>query len=398
MNINNSSKIFGYLFLSVISLCYGFNNTKLEITGISSMILLGIAFLLFILFFILQNCYTLNELFKIIILLLLGILSYIGSRSTVFIIMIMVSIVFTKIDFRSGFRLIFIERLLFLFLICFLSLFNILSNNMLNIVKGGTYQEVIAFSLGFNHPNQLAYNVGMLALLYLCYKGKRIKQREIYLTLAIEFGFYLITKTRTLLIVSIFVYLFLEIYLIGQKNTKIRAKITSIWKYTPYVMPACALLSLILPFFMSTANGRFKEILYSLNGLIGSRFTHSARVFDLYSIPLWGGVNEFGLLQSVFSYSVVDNGYLCLLYSIGLILFIVYLIMYYISIKELVVEREYVFIISIMAISIWGITENILRSFAINFTVAFWALCIVRSSQLPKVSTLKIKMRKSRIV
>ena len=36
-------------------------------------------------------------------------------------------------------------------------------------------------------------------------------------------------------------------------------------------------------------------------------------------------------------------------------------------------KKEYVFLIAIIAVALWGITENILRSFAINFTVVFWA-------------------------
>ena len=46
--------------------------------------------------------------------------------------------------------------------------------------------------------------------------------------------------------------------------------------------------------------------------------------------------------------------------------------------KKLIDKKQYIFLITIIAISLWGITENVLRSFAINFTVAFWAECIIK--------------------
>ena len=49
--------------------------------------------------------------------------------------------------------------------------------------------------------------------------------------------------------------------------------------------------------------------------------------------------------------------------------------------KKLVDRKRCNFLIAISAIALWGITENILRSFAINFTVAFWAECIMKDSQ-----------------
>lgn len=110
--------------------------------------------------------------------------------------------------------------------------------------------------------------------------------------------------------------------------------------------------------------------------MFGSRFTHSARVFDLYPIPLWGGIVDFRLLQSNFGYAIVDNGYLCLLYDFGIVGFSLFIILYFLSMRILADKKEYVFLIAIIAVALWGITENILRSFAINFTVVFWAECI----------------------
>lgn len=39
---------------------------------------------------------------------------------------------------------------------------------------------------------------------------------------------------------------------------------------------------------MPTATGRLKTYLWAFNAFIGSRFSHSARVFSTYKIPLFG--------------------------------------------------------------------------------------------------------------
>lgn len=42
-------------------------------------------------------------------------------------------------------------------------------------------------------------------------------------------------------------------------------------------------------------------------------------------------------------------------------------------------KKEYIYIIAIILMSLMGITENVLRSFALNFTVAFWCELMTRT-------------------
>lgn len=329
------SVVSGYLFLLLISAVYSFTNTSLEIKGILSTSIIIIESLFFLLFLYFVGRYNIKKLLKIAFLLSIGGIHYLMARETVFLIMLMVAVIFTELEYRKAFKLLFFERLFFLILIVFFSLTGILSVQKTEVFKGGLGINTFGYGLGFNHPNQLAYNVGLLLLFYICYKRETLRQRHI----------------------------------IGMA-------------FSPWIMPICALAALGLPILMSTATGRFKEILYALNGLIGSRFTHSARVFDSYPVPLWGGIVDFRLLQSNFGYAIVDNGYLCLLYDFGIVGFSLFIILYFLSMRKLANKKEYVFLIAIIAVALWGITENILRSFAINFTVVFWAECIKKGDRI----------------
>lgn len=295
----------------------------------------------------------------------------------------MVAVIFTELEYRKAFKLLFFERLFFLILIVFFSLTGILSVQKTEVFKGGLGINTFGYGLGFNHPNQLAYNVGLLLLFYICYKRETLRQRHIIGMALAAFGCYAITKTRTILVITIVLILMLDIYCVkAHRQTLFTKRFSSILAFSPWIMPICALAALGLPILMSTATGRFKEILYALNGLIGSRFTHSARVFDSYPVPLWGGIVDFRLLQSNFGYAIVDNGYLCLLYDFGIVGFSLFIILYFLSMRKLANKKEYVFLIAIIAVALWGITENILRSFAINFTVVFWAECIKKGDRI----------------
>ena len=63
--------------------------------------------------------------------------------------------------------------------------------------------------------------------------------------------------------------------------------------------------------------------------------------------------------------------------------------------RKLANKKEYVFLIAIIAVALWGITENILRSFAINFTVVFWAECIKKGDEPAGGHFGKTERRKS---
>lgn len=170
------SVVSGYLFLLLISAVYSFTNTSLEIKGILSTSIIIIESLFFLLFLYFVGRYNIKKLLKIAFLLSIGGIHYLMARETVFLIMLMVAVIFTELEYRKAFKLLFFERLFFLILIVFFSLTGILSVQKTEVFKGGLGINTFGYGLGFNHPNQLAYNVGLLLLFYICYKRETLRQ------------------------------------------------------------------------------------------------------------------------------------------------------------------------------------------------------------------------------
>lgn len=373
--MSSNKKIFAYCFLTVVSLQYAFINTGWEISGLISTLFTGGAVALFLVWMFLQK-YSIKSFTVRITFLLIAVLTYIATGETVFLIMLMTAMIFTSVDYKKAFRYLLNIRVLLLLVVIFVSLVGILNINAISIVKGGTTSAVVGYGLGYNHPNQLGCTVCVLLLMYACYKNEKIKYRNIALIGVIELIAYIVTKNRT----GAFISALLVIALLLYKN-KVASKrfINILEKSGKWIMPLCALLALGLPLMMASVSGRAKVVLYAINGIIGSRFTHSARVFENYSVPLFGGVIDFDKLQTLYQYSIVDNGYLRLIYNFGIVGFAVFMVLYFLTVRKLIRKKEYIYIIAIILMSLMGITENVLRSFALNFTVAFWCELMTRT-------------------
>lgn len=371
--MSRSNMIFVSLFCIIISIQYGLVNTNLEITGFLSTIIMLIEMLIFFLYIVNKN-YKMRILIGIGFLLFVAFVSYITTGETVFMIMIMVGVVAGEGNWERLFYTIFYVRLGMLILIVSLAIMGVINNTAISIIKGGTTEEIIGYGGGFDHPNQFAFMIGYLLLLWIACKSENIRSYHLVaLAICTCIGYY-ITRSRTLIIVIFYVILMCLVYIMNCKKNAIKKCIYIVGEI---FMPTCALMALGLPVLMTNATGRVQEILYTINGIFGSRFTHSARVYENYPIPIFGGITDFDILQKLYQYSVVDNGYLRLLYNFGIIGFTLFIILYLLTIRKLAHNGKYIWIILIMGVSLWGISENILRTFAFNFTPIFWGVLLM---------------------
>lgn len=366
--MDSNKKILAYGFLAIVSFQYAFINTEWEIGGFLQTLFTGLAVAIFLIWMILQK-YKIKFFAVMSVFLLIAALTYVATGETVFLVMLMAAMMFTSVDYKKAFKFLLNIRVILLLVVVIASLAGILDTNATSIVKGGTSSAVVGYGLGYDHPNQLGCTVCVLFLLYVCYKNEKIKYRNIVLIGVIAIVTYIITKNRTGALVSALLIISLLFY---KNKVTSRYVISLLEKTGRWIMPACAVLALGLPLLMDSVLGQAKVILYAINGILGSRFTHSARVFENYSVPSFGGIIDFEKLQIIYQYSTVDNGYLRLLYNFGIVGFAIFMILYFLTIKEMIQKKEYIYVIAIALISSMGILENVLRSFALNFTVAFW--------------------------
>lgn len=377
-----------YIYLILVSVNYGFINTDFEIRGAFSTVLTIGEVILFVVWLFSQR-FSAKWLAGIAALGAISISTYIATSETVFLIMILTGVIFTKLDYVSGLKVVFVSRIFDFVVILFCVAFGVLDVNKDSVMKGqlgGSFTVVSGYGLGYHHPNQLASTVLLLILLYLCIKRGQLKLSELFAVIVVVFATVEITRNRTItILIPLEVVLLLLLNSAQFKNkTQLLFDVVGKW-----VMPVCALLSIVPALLMNTVTGRAQVILYNINGLMGSRYTHSARVFENYPVPLFGGISDFGELEDLYKYSTVDNGYVRLLYNFGIVGFAVFLFLYWMAISNMIKRKEYIFISFIFIVSIWGLSESVLRSFAFNFTVVFWAEILRRNSS--EVSRTEVK-------
>ncbi|RHC84944.1 hypothetical protein [Blautia obeum] len=362
-----ANEIIVYLFLIIVSIQCSLVNTQIEISGIESQIFLLIECALFVLYFFMRK-FKLKIALVILGLIFIAGLTYYSTGASAFMIMLMIAILLETIEYSNVFFVIFISRLIMLVIVVMLSVLGILDTYQRTITKAGTV-ITSGYGLGFTHPNRLAYVFLFLSLIFICYKNQRLKKINVLCMLCLNLIGYKITKSRTLL-VSILGVTFIICMYQSKYFKQITKKILKIMAII--IMPLCAAISIIIPRLMLIATGKVQIILYAINGLFSSRFTHVYRAFLNYPITLFGGVNDFSELETLYNYSTVDNGYIRLLYGFGIIGFVLFILFSTICIKSIVAQEEYIYLIAYIAIAVWGINENILESFAFNFSIIFW--------------------------
>lgn len=362
-----ANEIIVYLFLIIVSIQYSLVNTQIEISGIESQIFLLIECALFVLYFFMRK-FKLKIALVMLGLIFIAGLTYYSTGASAFMIMIMIAILLETVEYSNVFLVIFITRLTMLVIVIMFSVLGLLDTYQRTITKAGTI-VTSGYGLGFTHPNRLAYVFLFLSLIFICYKNRHLKKINILCMICLDLIGYKITKSRTLIISVLGVSFIICMY--QSKHFKqITKKILKIMAII--IMPLCAAVSIIIPRLMLTATGKVQTILYAINGLFSSRFTHIYRAFLNYPITLFGGVNDFSKLETLYNYSTVDNGYIRLLYGFGIIGFVLFILFSTICIKSIIDYEEYIYLIAYIAIAVWGINENILESFAFNFSIIFW--------------------------
>ena len=381
--------LLAYLFFSLTSLQYAFINTNFEFAGVISTLFVSLEATACFISLAIKK-YDRLTFIKISSILVICLINYAKTHETVFVIELLAAIMYLMIGTKDLFKLVFYERLILLIFIVLCSCVGILPFNVVNVFKGGsTPNTVVGYAFGYDHPNQFASAVCFLILIYICYKNERIKAHNILNIIVATLLVYYFSKSRTLIVVIAFVLLMIALLKSKITSDAVKGMLNVI---APWILPVFAAASMLLPLSMTTAAGKFREYLWAFNGLIGSRFTHSARVFSTYKVPLFGGINQFNKLQNLYGYSVVDSGYINLLYDFGIIGFIIFIVLYIIAIRKLLVKQEYIYVIVTIAIFLWGITENILRSFGMNFTVAFWGLYFIHGIKQKNRRKLKVRV------
>lgn len=348
-----------------------FSNTLLQVHSLSINRIVFLFELIVFFIFLILNKYEEKGLIYVISLVLFFLCSYLVLKSTFLFKIFMVAMAVNKIGTSKSFEIIFKLKLFMLLFVIMLSIVGIIPNSLVQVEKGvGT---VYGYCLGFTHPNRLASAICYLILSYVCWKNKKIKIEHILIIDAMTLLAFYITKSRTLF----YCILLLNLFYIFRKIEFTRKITTFFLKIAAIIsIPLNILISVLVPYLLTSSTGILQKIVYDINLLFSRRFTHIEHMFITYPVTLTGGQFDVELMNERFGYSVIDNGYIRFLYYFGIIGLAIFCILSVISVSKIIKNKEYMWATVFVIAAIEGLLENIYIDFGLNILVIFFAQAI----------------------
>lgn len=366
ITVNRSQLIAIVLFMLIIFET-AFGNTPLQNYNlIVNRIIFFIEVILFAAFLSTEK-YSKRILFFLRVVTVLFFCSYFILNTSLLFRMFMMAMVVAKIGTTESFKIMFKFKTCIILLIIGLSLVGIIPNEYIVVEKGiGT---TYGYGLGYTHPNRLASAICCAILCYIGWKKENCKNIDVVIICIVTGLSFYITKSRTLLY-CISIYIICYILFKIRFTKKIIKK--SVFLVGLISVPLCISSSIIIPRLLLSSSGIVQKIVYAINLVFSRRFTHIEHMFLAYSIPLIGGVFDTQLMNEMFAYSVVDNGYIRFLYEygiIGLAFFGITSILSFIKLKK---KKQYIWATIFIIVAIEGLLENIYVDIGLNLLVIFW--------------------------
>lgn len=359
-----------FLYLIVLSVQYGLQCTDFEFSEYKSNLLL-IFYLFSLLFFLFLSEYCYVDLFFTALILLFGLIVTYKSGFSGFLIMVTTSIMLSIWEWSKVFKSIFILRCFVFCLIICLAVLGGLNLYKTLVVKGG--YSVIGYGLGFTHPNRLAYGFVYLMIVYICFLGRRITTKDYFFIVTLSLICYCITKSRTQIICICVILLFS--YLLQADHFKTFANV-SLFGLGLVIVPFCFFFSVAIPYMLISGNLFLKNLALVLDHMFSGRFMLISRAFKYYDLSLFGGTSNFDILDRVYHYSTVDNGYIRFIYAYGLVGMLIYILLTVLTVLILKQRKEILLVSVVIVISVWALSENILVSVGFNIIGIFWSVLI----------------------
>lgn len=347
------NNLFAYIYIILINIYYGLRATQLNNPNLHYILYMAV-----IIFFI-QVCffenYRLLEVFILPLLIVFCMLNYHYSNDSRLLVLALTIIIMKSVKFESCLKLIFYERILITICIISLSIIGVIPN-IERYVNDRT-----AYALGFDHSNLLAVWITIILFMYICLNQTRMNIKNYLLFILCSICIYIITISRTSLIVSIFIYTILLInYYIGIPRT--------IFNFSKYIYFVFMWLSIYLPLNLSSTG--FIRI---LDKWLSYRLTLSKMYLDNFSIGWFHTYISASKFKDIAKYYILDSGYLNLLYSFGIVESIVFMVLNILLIKKLLKQQKDIYVIVIIGLAIYSFTEDVLCSLQYNFTLLLLA-------------------------
>lgn len=367
--IKSSDLFNAFFYINVFCKGIGLSND-------SSVYLLLLLFGIFVLAvkYIFTN-YTKQHLNKILVLLSIGLLSFIFTRKPTLMLTCLCLSAMKGVDIERLFKGTYYIRLVTFISIVLLSFVGIIENTSIQMWRGGALD--IRYSLGFGHPNSLHLAFFILASVFMYVKYFEMNIIKYGIILLSNYFIFQYSGSRTgfgcvLLLVFIMLLSHLSIY--------------SVRKFLCVIPKYILLFMVILSFVLALLYGKVGFI-NALNTALNGRLSYSNYFITNYGFTFFGNsiVNETNLF---------DNGYLFLYIQfgiVGLILIIGFLFKICKDIEKTMDVRKAALIIVYL---IYIFTESFSPNIFMNISLTFAGPLLFDYQSNPKIALEPINERR----
>lgn len=335
---------------------------SLEIFGIVRICVYGVLCLL-----LLKRFYNKNDFLMMIIVVIGLFLAIYKSENA----MLLSLFLFTRVAEYSHplkvSKVFFLTNVVLLFITVWLSLVGILPDYQMYSVSG------IRHAYGFIHPNSLGLVFFSVVVSYFYFKKRKIRIVEYVICLLSVYWLNVETYSRT----SVFLLCFLIFVIFISENVDVFNDV-KIW----YIFSNCLLIVLIFLslYFMFFLNNR-SMLMVKLDNFLSLRLSNASQAYQNVGLTLFGTKDELG--------KVVDNSYIYLLLSNGVMVFGAYIAYLFFSIRVLYKNNDKKGIIILLTYIFYGFSESILFNPEMNFIVFVVGYYMMQQHQKSNLKTQK---------
>ncbi|OSB10696.1 hypothetical protein B2H97_07005 [Paraclostridium bifermentans] len=337
---------------------------------------------LFILNTILKK-YNIKEFIILHVGFIISAIIFIKSRETDILILCIVILSSSNIDFKKVVKIDFFLRLIGISITILLCTIGVTQDFIMYRIKDTINLVEIRHSLGFIHPNTLSVNVFILLFAYMFLRYKKIKPYEYIFIFLVMYVFGEITGSRT----GVFCTALTIIMLNLNKHTKLFSK-KPIKFILIYSVAICTTISLGLTILYNYN----LPVINNLNTILTGRIKSASYFLETYGVSILGQqIKLVSIIQAQQTYEqlrILDNLYISLAVRSGILFLCIYNILYIRLNKFFDKNNCMDKVIFITIMTIYGTIEKVPINPELNFTVVLLGLVIFKAKSNNKSCTI----------
>ncbi len=313
-----------------------------------------ITFLLFTVKAVLTK-YSFREYVVAALFLMLGAISYFVTGRNEIIRFVMFIAACKDVDMKKCLKLIFYLTFAGCALLIFLSLSGVFGATSITMDYGRGEVEK-RYTLGLGHPNSLQCMVWALTVLFLYLYGERMKWYAYVLLLAVNGFFFLLTSSKTSLMVAYFSILYTLVICFFKKDT-----IRKVCCVTGGILSAFGIIISVLiasqawqvyNYYWSLDGTKYTELFVKLDRIL------TGRIHSLVGTVRWEGtVRTWSLFSEPANNYYFDMGWIRLFYWYGVIPAVVFIILMFLLMVYCTKQRNYMAVMLLTSFAVYSIIE-----------------------------------------